>query len=146
MIEDFRLSPNFWFYELTGSADHPELVEQNREIALNDPEIMANLELMTEEYLEVIRSIHHEAMYGLSGFRSDDLNTAVGGADASQHKLAMATDFTMDDTEMLEYIFSLVEGGNFPVLFHQIIYYPDRKFIHFGMPTGVNDGQFWIQR
>ena len=146
---DFPISEHFTFYEMTKSSDHPELVEQNRSVAVMDNEIFSNLEDLCENHLEWIRRVicHDRPMIVLSGFRCPELNAAVGGSENSQHMMAQAADFYVDLMDVFE-IYYLMEEENSTSerpIFHQIVCYPKDGFIHFGAPTGFNDGQCWIQ-
>ena len=146
---DFNLSEHFTFYEMTKSRDHPELVDENRSVAIMDNRIFSNLEDLCENHLEWIRRVicYDCPMSVVSGFRFPELNAAVGGSKTSQHMDAQAADFFVKLMDVYEIYYSMEEYNSTSdkPIFHQLICYPSDGFIHFGAPTGVNDGQCWIQ-
>jgi hypothetical protein len=105
-MEDFKLSPNFRFFELTDSASRPDLVADNREQALK---VKGSLELLCASILEPMREKFGPLVVH-SGFRSQALNRAVGGSPTSQHELGEAADITTETgagfKDMADWLFS----------------------------------------
>ena len=89
MIEDFKITEHFTFYEMTDSKKHPELVEENR--------VSAQAYLKQLKYvastLEEIRVVLGVPMKVTSGFRNPPLNKAVGGSTTSGHGKGLCVDF-----------------------------------------------------
>lgn len=91
-------SKYFTFEELTSSASHPELVEENRKDAMK----FINAGKRNSKLLETIKVevLDMDVMYVSNGHRCDELNIAVGGVDRivngkkvlSKHRKFEATD------------------------------------------------------
>ena len=58
----------------------------------NDPEIWSNLHALVDNILDPAREKLGRAIYISSGYRSKEVNIAVGGAKNSQHMSGMAVD------------------------------------------------------
>lgn len=86
-----RLSDHFTLQEFIDSAKATELNLAN---IPNQIHIMA-MQLLCDTVLEPIRKHFNAPMRILSGFRSKELNAAVGGAPTSQHTLGEAADITI---------------------------------------------------
>lgn len=142
-INNYQISENFSFFELTDSDQFPHLVEQNRIEALknpvqNKPTVWENLEKVCANILEVIYDEAGEKPVVLSGFRYGRLNRAVGGSWNSLHKQGKAVDITLYQYDIKQMFFKIFEMDLFK--FHKLIYYKNRGFIHVSLPTGYNDG------
>lgn len=84
-----KLTPHFWLDEFTRSQTAARKGIDNTP---NDEE-MTNLE-HTAKHMEQIRSIlGHRRIHISSGFRSEDLNRAIGGSTTSYHRYGLAVDF-----------------------------------------------------
>lgn len=84
------LTPHFTLGELTHSQDAVRFGLDNTP----PPEAIRNLERLAE-VLEQVRSLLGDKPVLISsGYRSPDINTLVGGAEASQHTQGLAVDFT----------------------------------------------------
>lgn len=81
--------------------------------------------LLVQSVLQPTRTEFSSSFRILSGFRSPDLNQAIGGSRNSDHLLGAAVDFSSDN---LEGIYYWMYHNKLP--FRQLIYYPDQKFIH----------------
>jgi len=94
-MEDYHITPNFTYFELTKSDKHPELVQANRK----------NAELFTvqlkdlADLLELVRILLNEPLLVDCGFRDEALNKAVGGVFDSQHTLGEACDVRVKDIQ-----------------------------------------------
>lgn len=125
-----QASPHFSFKEFAASATHPELVVQVP-VALR-PKIVR----LARDILEPIRAEVKRPLRILSGYRSKELNRAVGGSVTSQHARAEAADFTATDIEgVWRAVLRMVSDGRLAAA-GQLIYYPDRRFIHVALPSG----------
>lgn len=138
-MDNFPLSEHFGFYEMTNSAEHPDMVEGNRRAARA---YLRNLRVLCEALLEEVRDEFGVPVVILSGFRSPELNAAVGGSVNSQHMRGEAADFTVPGLVMARVFAWFKLSG---LIWHQLIYYPDRNFIHVSLPTGHNDGQVIVK-
>lgn len=121
-----QFTKNCSLEEFAVSGSHPELVKPV------PPQYWGNLRKLTETCLQPIRDLWGRPLKILSGYRSEALNTAVGGSPTSQHREAGAADITTEDVRGL-FILLLTEDEKFPT--GQVIYYPDRKFIHVAIPS-----------
>lgn len=90
MIENFKLSPHFDFFEFTESTGHPGLVHTNRTQARMYLPRLITLAALAEK----IRALIDCPMLVHSGFRYVTLNRAVGSTDKSQHLRGEALDFS----------------------------------------------------
>ena len=82
-----NLSPHFTLAELTASAKAAQLGINNTP----PPELLPRL-VLTAEMLERIRSTLNVPIIVTSGYRSRQLNTAVGGVTSSDHTQGHAAD------------------------------------------------------
>lgn len=62
-------------------------------------EVKANLEALIENVLDPLREWYGKPIYVNSGYRSPELNKAVGGVSNSQHMKGQAADIDVHDTE-----------------------------------------------
>lgn len=81
-------------------------------------------------YLEFIRKYLGRPIKINSGYRSKSVNKAVGGVSSSAHLLGKAADITSSDYDSLVKAVNQYIDNKLP--FDQIIFYPKRRFIHFG--------------
>lgn len=125
-----RLTPNFTLEEFSVSASHPDL-------ATPVPAPMRpKIERIARDILEPIRAEVQRPLRILSGYRSKELNRAVGGSVTSQHARGEAADFTATDIgEVWLAVLKMVSDGKLSAA-GQLIYYPDQKFIHVALPSG----------
>jgi hypothetical protein len=155
-MDNFKVSAHFNFFELTKSKDHPELIQGNREYFAREP-FLGRLILGAEYALEGIRSeINNPAILKKyrkaeiplmvnNGGRFPELNSAVGGATASQHLFGRANSGAFD-----MYSLSIPANDLGKIImdsglrWHQLRIYVNVNFIHFGMPLGWGDGQVAI--
>lgn len=88
-------------------------------------EFVPNVEFLANEVLEVVRAAYGTPLAVISGFRTRRYNTAVGGAENSNHLDATAADIRTDgDTVALYHtILTLYENGRLPAL-GGLGYYP----------------------
>lgn len=120
------LSANFTLRELTVSANRPDLV---RPIPAD---LMPYARRVATTLLQPIRNHAGRAVRVLSCYRSPALNKAIGGSPTSQHIHAQAADFTTADVGR---IFADLVAGRLNLVCGQVIYYPDRSFVHVALPS-----------
>jgi hypothetical protein len=63
------------------------------------PEHIENFKILAENIFEPIRKHFGVPIFVSSGYRSKELNTAIGGSLTSQHCLGQALDLDMDGTK-----------------------------------------------
>lgn len=88
-------------------------------------EYIANISRMINK-MEQVRTVLQRPIVVTSWFRSLKLNKAVGGVPTSAHLEGLAVDFSAS----IEDFRKLQEG---PIGYDQLIFYPDRGFIHIGL-------------
>lgn len=140
-MNNLQLSKNFSFFELTNSNDFPQLVENNRIEAMKE-DILEKLRRVARELLQPVRDMLGQPVYVLSGFRSEELNSAVGGSIYSQHMKGEACDFTIRSGDLKE-LCDIIRDSDLE--WHQLIWYKSQNFIHISLATGRRDMQFIIK-
>ena len=88
-----KLSEHLTLEEVTKSATATRLGISN----IPSEEHLDNLKKLAIFVFEKIRSKFNTPIYIISGYRSKELNDAVGGATKSDHMNGMAIDIDMDD-------------------------------------------------
>ena len=119
-----QLSPNFTLEELIFSQTATRKGINNTP---NDEQI-ASLTRLCNTILEPARTLLGVAFHIDSGFRCEALNTAVGGAPTSQHRLGLAADCIPQGID-LQQAFDTIRNSDIP--FDQIIF-ECREWIHLG--------------
>ncbi len=112
-----RLSKNFTLAELTktstGLPNNPSDVEIER------------LKILCEKVLQPLRDEFNAPIIVNSGYRSRQVNKAVGGVPTSQHLKGCASDITAGSREQNKLLFEIIKTMEFD----QVISY-DYRFIH----------------
>ena len=136
-MNDFNLSKHFTFFELTDSKEHPELLEENREIAQHYKDKLTRL---CVSMLEPIRAKTKTRIYVSSGFRCLELNNDVNGSNNSQHMKGEAADIyaAIPSYILFDTIQNMITDG---LKWHQLIHYPNQNFVHTSLPSGYDDMQ-----
>ena len=125
-----QLTDNFWLREFKVSADFPELAEKIQ-FSGYDKQV---LRLLCDSLLQPVRT-HFGQLDIISGKRSLELNTAVGGNENSKHMIAAAADFTIPNVgthageQKLNRIFQWITD-EYNTQYRTCIYYQKKKFIH----------------
>lgn len=88
MIEDFKLTDHFSFFEMTKTS-HRDLQELNRKVSNEQVEKLTQVARL----LEHVRYILETPLIVTSGYRCLDLNRRIGSNDTSQHLKCEAADF-----------------------------------------------------
>lgn len=88
-------------------------------------ECIANISRMINK-MELVRSILQRPIVVTSWYRSSKLNADVGGVETSAHVKGLAVDFFASYKD-----FCILQDAH--VGFDQLIYYPNRFFIHIGL-------------
>ena len=89
-----KLSPHFTLGEFTRSSSHPEVYN------IPSHEAIANLKRLCV-WLEELRKRYNAAIRLNSGYRSPQLNRAIGGAANSNHLTGCAVDIRVENMEQL---------------------------------------------
>lgn len=89
-----------------------------------------NLILLVDNILDPLREAYGKPIIVTSGFRSSELNSAIGGAKSSQHMLGQAADIrTVEDTkEENKKLFNLIKELDLP--FDQLIDEYNFNWVH----------------
>lgn len=124
---DYKLSPNFWLSELTASG-----AAERRGIG-NEPndQQIDNLRRLAQ-VLELVRSnLDGHPIKINSGFRSPQVNAAVGGSRISAHMDGRAADFICPAFGSPRQICQRLIGTG--LVFDQLIY--EGTWVHLGIPV-----------
>lgn len=125
-----KLSNNFSLVEFTRSATARRLNIENEPNA----EQMVCLHKLCVRLLQPLREIYDEPFHINSGFRSPELNKAVGGVPTSQHVKGQAADIRVKNPRSL--LSELLASG---LEFDQAILYP--TFLHLSYNSANNRKQ-----
>jgi zinc D-Ala-D-Ala carboxypeptidase len=108
-----KVSPNFYWEEAT--------VTQQRGLD-NTPPLVAipSLVMVFNEQMEQVRALLDCPIHINSGFRSIEVNAAVGGAATSQHCKGQAVDWTPMKEVSLKEAYDAIVASN--IVFDQLIY------------------------
>ena len=111
----------------------------------NHPNTMQkmNMEKLIVNVLDPIRSLYGKPIYVNSGFRSESLNRAIGGAKNSQHMEGKAADITAgnptENKKVWDTIMFLFQEGD--IDFDQLIDESNLSWIHISYNEDNNRGQ-----
>lgn len=126
------LSKNFDWKEFEKSDTASRLHIVN---IINDWEVRDNIKALVEDVLQPLRDAWGGPLFINSGYRSKELNEAVGGVETSQHRKGQAADVGVTDPYALA---KLAKRMRLP--YDQMIVYP--SFVHFSHKAdGENRGQ-----
>ena len=126
------LSRNFSYSEFTKSDTAARLHIQNEIV---DWDVRDNIKALVEDVLQPLRDAWGGPLFINSGYRSPELNKAVGGVATSQHCKGQAADVGVTDPFALAKLAVRMKLG-----FDQMILYP--SFVHFSYKReGENRGQ-----
>lgn len=129
--DEIQLTEHFRLREYSVSREHPELVEPV------PPIYRPNAQRHAETILEPLRVRVDRVLHVNSGYRSEALNDAIGGSATSQHLRCEAADVTTPTGEGVREIFRRMLADEPRLPTGQVIYYPDRNFIHIALPGRV---------
>jgi hypothetical protein len=130
-----KLSPHFTLAELTASETAARRGWDNTP---NDAEIQ-NLTRLAQ-LLEMVRDVVLQPLIINSGFRSKQVNDAIGSRDTSQHRLGCAADFRVSGMTPRD-VCKLVIASGIP--FDQLIqeFYEEGKpggWVHISVPNSAD--------
>lgn len=131
-MEADRITANFRYSEFTKSDTATRLHINN---AITSWEVRDNIKALVEDVLQPLRDAWGKPLFINSGYRSPELNKAVGGAETSQHVKGCAADVGVTDPIALARL-----AKKMRLDFDQMIIYP--SFVHFSYKKdGGNRGQ-----
>ena len=116
-MQNIQLSKHFHLQEFIKSATATKLAIDNTPPS----EAVQNLKYLVTNVLEPARRMLGLPIYVNSGYRSPELNAAVGGARNSQHLLGQAADITTGSTKTNLQLALLIAHGNGGLPFDQLI-------------------------
>jgi zinc D-Ala-D-Ala carboxypeptidase len=122
-----RLSPNFTLAELTVSETAARRGIDNTPTV----EIIENLKRLADALQEVRRLLGNKAILVSSGYRSPELNVAVGGSKNSDHCKGLAADFIAPSFGSPDDVIKAIVASDIP--YKQVIREFDR-WVHFAIP------------
>lgn len=119
----------FTFSEFTRSEIAARLGYNNDPILNNESDALCHIELLVAKLLDPMREFIGEPVVITSGYRSEQVNKAVGGVHDSQHRKGQAADFIIPSvtTPLLADLFGEI-SERFD--FDQLIYYNNQGFMH----------------
>lgn len=109
-----KVSPHFALWELTKSSTAKRRGISNKP----DARALDRLRLLCEAILEPVRELVGKPIRVNSGYRSPELNAAIGGSKSSQHMKGEAADVEVWGLSNLEFA-RLIRGSTLP--FDQLI-------------------------
>lgn len=123
---------NFSYDELIASATAKRLGLDNTPT----PEEKERLRQLAEDILQPIRDAWRAPIVVTSGFRSEEVNKAVGGVKNSQHRLGEAADIKVGgkdrNKKLFNLIYKLISTGKIKV--GQLIDEYNYQWIHVSLP------------
>jgi len=121
-----KLSPNFSLEELTFS----QIASRRGLNNIPSEKVKDNLERLAF-FLEQVRKLFNKPLLISSGYRSREVNEAVGGSKASQHCEGCAADFNVKGVSPSTVVRTIVDA-NIP--YDQVILEFD-SWVHISIPT-----------
>lgn len=100
------------------------------------PEVVRALEILAERLLDPVREMWGAPLIVNSGFRSPELNKAVGGAPRSQHMRGEAADITTGSPEGNRRLFEIIVRSG--IEFDRLIDERGYRWLHISYQTGEN--------
>lgn len=134
-----NLTENFTLEELIKSSTAERLKIDNTP----DETQLRKLKELCENVLQPIRNMTKKPIYINSGFRSIELNKAVGGVPSSQHRLGEAADITTKSYQGNKELFiQLVEmSKKKEIEFDQLIDEHNYNWLHISYRKNANRNQ-----
>lgn len=120
---------HFTFNEFTRSTTAQVLGIDNKPEHHGEEDVYAHIELLVVRLLDPIRDYVIEPIYVNSGYRSEELNKAVGGCSDSQHRRGQAADIRIGNITghlLAKLFWEITDHFNFD----QAILYRKQGFIH----------------
>ena len=120
---------HFTIEEFTWSATAERLGIDNQPEHNGEQDVYARIELLVVKLLDPIRDYVAETIYINSGYRSQELNKAVGGVHDSQHRKGQAADIRIGNLtgSLLTDVFWEI---SYKFDYDQLIYHNRQGFMH----------------
>ena len=140
-----KLTPHFSLNELTKSQTALRLGLDNNP----NPDRVASLRNLCEQVLEPVRKNFDRPVIINSGYRAEEVNTAIGSKPTSQHCKAQAADIEIPGVDNLELYKWLTSNSDYDQLILE--YYtgePDSGWVHvsYVSPDENRRERLWIDR
>ncbi len=141
-----KITEYFEDWEFKVSSDYPELA---RKIFLHGIDLL-KLFYICSSILEPARSLYNERFIVTSGKRTVELNSAVNGAEQSDHLFlgrSCAVDFTMRRKQKLPKVYGWIYTHCRYSVGEMILYLDKRwkpRFIHVSLPTKKHHSEFYF--
>ena len=131
-----KITENFTFEELIHSA----YAEKYHLSNLPKQDEIKKLNQLATEILQPIRNEFNSPIKVTSGYRSPQVNSAVGGSRTSQHVKGEAADLTSSDNKkLMSLIIRLIKDKKIEV--GQVINEFDYSWIHISLPTKTHHNE-----
>lgn len=95
-MDTTKLSNHLSLAEMINSGTAKRLGISN----MPTPDHLENMKYLAEKVFEPIRAYFNMSIHVSSGYRSKDLNKAIGGSQTSFHSIGCAMDIDMDNTSI----------------------------------------------
>jgi hypothetical protein len=129
------MSKNFTLEEMVSSE-----TARSRKISNTpSPEVLASLQLLVDNVLQPVRDLYGKTVHVNSGYRSPELNKAVGGAANSQHIQGRAADISVGGKAENKALFDLICRSG--IRFDQLIDEYDYRWVHVSYKNSGNRRQ-----
>lgn len=126
-------------YFTIGELCKSDVAVEKRITNTPDNTTIERMNALMEECLDKVREMWGKPIGVNSGYRSYELNKAVGGAKNSQHLRGEAADITTGTKENNRKLFDLIVASDIP--FDQLIDESDYKWLHLSYCTDYNRKQ-----
>lgn len=130
-----KISKNFNLEEFIRSDTATKLGIDNTP----SPEIIANIQLLVDTILQPVRDKISYPFFINSGYRSPELNKAVGGSERSAHLQGLAADITLGSKQLNKILYEELTKGKYS--YDQAINEKDYSWIHIGIKLNQADNR-----
>jgi len=141
-----KITEHFEDWEFRVSSDYPELAKEI-ELLWDD---LLKLWYISSCILELARSLYEEPFIVTSGKRTAELNSAIHGAEQSDHLFldrSCAVDFAMRRKQKLLKVYGWIHTHCHYSVGEMILYLDKRwkpRFIHVSLPTKKHHSEFYF--
>lgn len=138
-MENFKLSEFF----VSSTADKNGI--KNEPSLDAKATVVRNINLLVAYILDPLRDVLHTPIIITSGYRNQQVNKLVGGANNSQHMLGCAADFHVQGftSSMMHNVFLYIYDT---MEFDQLIYYRNKNIIHVSYVENSNRHEAFLKK